>query len=176
MARTKTLLAALSGAAIMVAGVGVPLVAGPASAADPAPRTATLAGSLQSELGCPADWSPDCTSTDLVQVGNTTAYAKVFTVPAGTYEFKVAINHSWDENYGAGGAANGANIPLVLKGAAQVEFSYDDVTHQVGMRPLKLSKSKAKLAWSCAMAGPVKAVLDNNRRLAPRPLRTLRRL
>ena len=60
-------------------------------------------------------------------------------MPAGSYEFKVAINHSWDENYGAGGAANGANIPLVLKGAATVEFSYDDVTHQVGIRPTELS-------------------------------------
>ena len=117
MARTQVTLAALSGAAIIVAGVGVPLAAGPAGAADPPPRTATLAGSLQTSSGCPADWNPDCASTDLAQVGNTTAYAKVFTVPAGSYEFKVAINHSWDENYGAGGAANGANIPLVLKGA-----------------------------------------------------------
>ena len=150
MVRTKTLLAALSGAAIMLAGVGVPAAAGPAGAADPAVRTATLAGSLQSELGCPADWSPDCTSTDLTQVGNTTAYAKVFDVPAGTYEFKVVINHAWTENYGAGGAANGANIPLVLKGPATVEFSYDDVTHQVGMRPVQLSgpATKADAAYA----------------------------
>ena len=140
MARPRTtLLAVLSSAAVVFAGVGVPLAAGPAAAADPAPRTATLAGSLQSELGCPGDWAPDCTATDLVQVGNTTAYAKVFDVPAGSYEFKVVIDHSWDENYGAGGAKNGANIPLVLKGPARVEFSYDDVTHQVGMRPVQLS-------------------------------------
>ncbi|SDO56410.1 alpha-1,6-glucosidases, pullulanase-type [Pedococcus dokdonensis] len=130
--------AVLVGMALLIAGAGVPLAA-PATAADPAPRTATLAGSLQSELGCPADWSPDCTSTDLAQVGNTTAYAKVFDVPAGSYEFKVAIDHSWDENYGADGVKNGANIPLVLKGPARLEFSYDDATHQVGIRPLNLS-------------------------------------
>jgi pullulanase-type alpha-1,6-glucosidase len=139
MARPKSLIAALSGAAIVIAGVGLPLAAGPAGAADPPPRTATLAGSLQDELGCPGDWSPECAATDLTQVGNTTAYAKTFAVPAGSYEFKVVINHSWDENYGAGGAANGANIPLVLKGPATVEFSYDDVTHQVGIRPTVLS-------------------------------------
>ncbi len=139
MARPKPLVAALSGAAIVVAGVGLPLAAGPAGAADPPSRTATLAGSLQDELGCAADWEAACTSTDLTRVGNTTAYAKVFDVPAGSYEFKVVINHSWDENYGAGGASNGANIPLVLKGPASVELSYDDVTHQVGIRPVKLS-------------------------------------
>jgi pullulanase-type alpha-1,6-glucosidase len=139
MARPKPLVAALSGAAIVIAGVGIPLAAGPAGAADPPPRTATLAGSLQDELGCSGDWNPACATTDLTQVGNTTAYAKTFTVPPGSYEFKVAINHSWDENYGASGAANGANIPLVLKGPATVEFSYDDVTHQVGIRPTVLS-------------------------------------
>ena len=56
MARPKSLVAALSGAAIVVAGVGVPLAAGPSAAADPPPRTATLAGSVQDELGCPDDW------------------------------------------------------------------------------------------------------------------------
>ena len=39
MVRThKSLVAALSGAAIIVAGVGVPLAAAPAAAADPAPH------------------------------------------------------------------------------------------------------------------------------------------
>ena len=27
-----------------------------------------------------------------------------FTVPAGSYEYKVALNETWDENYGAGGS------------------------------------------------------------------------
>ena len=33
-------------------------------------------------------------------------------LPAGNYEGKVAINESWDENYGQGGVQNGANIPV----------------------------------------------------------------
>ena len=33
-------------------------------------------------------------------------------LPAGNYEFKAALNGSWDENYGAGGALNGNNITL----------------------------------------------------------------
>ena len=52
-------------------------------------------------------------------------YAADFDVPAGSYEFKVTINGSWDENYGQGGAPGGANIPLVLEGDAELRFIYD---------------------------------------------------
>ena len=31
-------------------------------------------------------------------------------IPAGPYKYKVAINNSWTENYGAGGVPNGINI------------------------------------------------------------------
>jgi pullulanase-type alpha-1,6-glucosidase len=134
----KPLVAALSGAALAITGLLAPLSSLPAHAADPAPRIATLVGSLQSEVGCRGDWDPACTTTDLAQVGGTTAYEKVFDVPAGTFELKVAINHSWDENYGAGGVSNGPNIPLVLQGPATVEFSYDDATHAIGIAPTDL--------------------------------------
>jgi hypothetical protein len=29
------------------------------------PSSVTIAGSMQSELGCPGDWQPDCTATQL---------------------------------------------------------------------------------------------------------------
>jgi pullulanase-type alpha-1,6-glucosidase len=140
MAGRQRLVAVLAGVSLAVPGLAVPLSALPAQAADPAPRTATLVGSLQSELGCPGDWDPGCAATELTQVGNSTAYTRTFTVPAGTFELKVAINHAWDENYGAGGVSNGPNIPLVLQGPATIEFSYnDDATHQIGIRPTDLS-------------------------------------
>ena len=107
--------------------------------AQAAARTVTLVGSLQSELGCEADWTPGCTATDLTQVGASTTYAKTVTVPAGTYEYKVAIDHSWDESYGAGGVKGGDNLPLVLQGPAELEFSYDDESHRIGVRPVTLS-------------------------------------
>ncbi|GAB3068444.1 pullulanase-type alpha-1,6-glucosidase [Pedococcus soli] len=132
----SSVVAAVSGAALVLSGALVPLTAAPAAAAE---RTVTLVGSLQSELGCDADWAPACTATDLTRVGTGTTYAKTVTVPAGTYEYKVAIDHSWDESYGAGGAKGGANLPLVLKGPARLEFTYDDVSHQVGVRPVTLS-------------------------------------
>ncbi len=128
---------------LVAALVGTAVAVTPAIAflpqAQAATTSVTVAGSVQSELGCPADWQPDCAATDLAQDGTTSTWSKVFDVPAGSYEFKVAVNHSWDENYGAGGVNNGPNIPLVLQGPAQVEFSYDDLTHQVGLTPLTLA-------------------------------------
>jgi pullulanase-type alpha-1,6-glucosidase len=106
----------------------------------PAPGTVALVGSLQSELGCPGDWQPECSATRLEAVaGSPGVYRATFDVPAGEYEYKVALNNSWDENYGAGGAPGGANIPLTAPGGA-VTFTYDHRTHVISddaPRPLQ---------------------------------------
>ena len=72
----------------------------------------TLVGSLQSELGCAGDWDPACTATDLTYDANDDVWQGTLTVPAGSYEYKAALNDSWDENYGQHAAPGGANIPL----------------------------------------------------------------
>ena len=72
-------------------------VLGPSAAT--APTSATIAGDLQSELGCPGDWAPDCAATDLTPTDG--VFVRSFTVPAGNWQYKVALNHSWDESYGA---------------------------------------------------------------------------
>ncbi len=122
--------------AVLVAargGRGLPAsLAAPAQAAD---RTATLVGTLQDEVSACGDWQPECTGTDLQQVAGTPIYERVFTVPAGSYAFKVAINHSWDESWG--GPAG--DIPLVLQGPARLKFSYNDETHKIGLAPLDLA-------------------------------------
>ena len=70
------------------------------------PSAVALVGSLQSELGCPGDWQPECPQTRLQPVaGSPGVFRATFDVPAGNYEYKVALNGTWDENYGAGGAA-----------------------------------------------------------------------
>ncbi len=75
-----------------------------------APVGVALVGSLQSELGCAGDWDPACPDTELDYDANDEVWQAVFDLPAGDWEYKIALNDSWDENYGAGGVSNGANI------------------------------------------------------------------
>ncbi len=97
----------------------------------PAPDTVTLVGSLQSELGCPGDWQPECAATHLQPVaGSPGVFRGTFDVPAGDFELKAAINDSFDENYGAGGQPGGANIPLSAPGGP-ITFTYDHATHVI---------------------------------------------
>ncbi|WP_344387633.1 pullulanase-type alpha-1,6-glucosidase [Asanoa iriomotensis] len=108
------------------------LVAAPAFADHtPLPSQVTLVGSLQSELGCPGDWQPECGATARQAVaGSPGLFRASFAVPAGAWEYKVALNGSWDENYGAGGAPGGANIPLAAPGGV-LTFTYDHATHRI---------------------------------------------
>ncbi|HLO33599.1 MAG TPA: alpha-amylase family glycosyl hydrolase, partial [Anaerolineales bacterium] len=96
----------------------------------PTGTTVTLAGDLQSELGCPSDWDPACPITDLSLDTEDDVYQGVFNVPSGSFEYKAAINHSWDENYGRYAQFNGPNIPLASTGA-NIKFYYDHKSHWI---------------------------------------------
>ncbi|HEY3436386.1 MAG TPA: alpha-amylase family glycosyl hydrolase, partial [Actinotalea sp.] len=133
-ARTATgLLAALG-----VVLTGAFTLGGPLS--QPASAVATsvaLVGDLQSELGCPGDWQPDCATTELAPTGTAGQFAADFTIPAGTWQYKVALNDTWDEAYGRDGG--GDNAPLVLAGASTVRVTYDDTSHRIALTPLNLA-------------------------------------
>ncbi|MBG6224409.1 pullulanase-type alpha-1,6-glucosidase [Arthrobacter sp. CAN_A2] len=95
------------------------------------PGTVALVGSLQAEIGCPDDWQPECAATRLAPVdGSPDTWSATFDVPAGSYEYKVALNESWGENYGADGAAGGANLALQAPGGP-VTFTYNHRTHVI---------------------------------------------
>ena len=92
----------------------------------------TVPGSFQSELGCPADWSPGCMRPWLQDKDGDGVYAWATTmIPAGDYTFKVAHDLSWDENYGDGGVFNGSDMGFTVPAAgAKVAFVYDSATHR----------------------------------------------
>ena len=91
---------------------------------------ATVPGSFQSELGCPGDWQPDCLRSWLQDPDGDGIYSFSTTaIPAGNYEFKVALNESWDVNYGDGGVQNGSNVPFAVMGSSTVTFSWNSATN-----------------------------------------------
>jgi pullulanase-type alpha-1,6-glucosidase len=131
--------------AVLVVVVGVLALAAPASADHTSePGVVALVGSLQSELGCPGDWQPECEATRLAPVpGAPGVFRGTFDVPAGRFDYKVALNGSWAENYGAGGVRDGANIPLDAPGGP-LTFTYDHATHVISDDvPVVLGRDKA---------------------------------
>jgi glycosidase len=94
------------------------------------PSSVTVAGSLQSELGCSGDWQPDCASTHLSHDANDDVWQGIWTVPSGNYEYKAPLNDSWTENYGLHAQLDGANIPLTADGGP-VKFYYDHKSHWI---------------------------------------------
>ncbi len=109
----------------------VVLVPVAAFANTPAPQFVTVAGDLQSELGCASDWMPDCTATHLAYDPADDVWQGTFNVPAGSYQYKAALNNSWTENYGDHAQNNGGNISLNLAAAASVKFYYSHQTHWI---------------------------------------------
>ncbi|MCG8572584.1 MAG: DUF3372 domain-containing protein, partial [Spirochaetes bacterium] len=97
----------------------------------PDPNYVTIAGSLQSEVGSNGDWQPESSVTYLNYDPVSKIWTNTFTIPAGDYEYKAALNNSWDENYGLNGVFFGANIPLSLAEETPVKFFYDHETHWI---------------------------------------------
>ena len=94
------------------------------------PASVSVPGDHNSEMGCPGDWQPDCAAAQLTLDAKDQIWKGTYTVPAAPHAYKAAINKSWDENYGAGGAAGGGNIEYTAP-AGPVTFYYDHSTHWV---------------------------------------------
>jgi hypothetical protein len=97
----------------------------------PNPTSVTVAGNLQSELGCSGDWQPECGATHLSYDAGDDVWQGAFLVPAGSWEYKAPLNDNWGENYGLHAQQNGANIPLSLGSSQNVKFYYDHKSHWI---------------------------------------------
>ena len=115
--------------ALTLAAAAFVAVTAPAASAEPS--TVTIAGSLQTELGCPEDWAPPCPASQLAFDADDGVWQATFAVPTGSWEYKAALDGSWTENYGLGAVRDGPNIPLNLAADEDVKFYYDDGTHWV---------------------------------------------
>jgi len=89
-----------------------------------------LPGGYQSLAGCGADWDPACEATAMVE-GDDGLFTLTVDIPAGDYEYKVALNGDWGINYGSDGQQDGPNYTLSLAEDSTVTFTYDPETHLV---------------------------------------------
>jgi hypothetical protein len=89
-----------------------------------------LPGSYQDEAGCGAEWDPACEATAMEE-GDDGLYTLTVELPAGEYEYKVALNGDWTVNYGSDGKQDGPNYALALESDSTVTFTYDPETHLV---------------------------------------------
>lgn len=87
-----------------------------------------LPGSWQKAAGFDCEWNPGCPETALKK-GDDGMFTGTFTIPAGDYEVKVALDGGWDTNYGADGVAGGDNITFTVPKDGEVTFKWDPNTH-----------------------------------------------
>ncbi len=89
-----------------------------------------LPGSYQDKAGCGAAWDPACTATAMEE-GDDGMFTLTVELPAGDYEYKVALDGDWTTNYGSDGALDGPNYALSLAADGTVTFTYDPETNLV---------------------------------------------
>ncbi len=97
------------------------------------PDEVALPGTVNSAMGCGEDWTPGCDQAQMTLDPTTSTWSLTVDLPAGDYEYKIAIDRLWDLNYGAGGVPNGPNLTLSLTADSTVTFTYDDATHLVAV-------------------------------------------
>lgn len=120
------------------ADAGAPAAAAPAAATAPAtsvetieqPEAVAVAGDFNILLGAPANWAPQYDEAQMELDLVDQLWKMAAELPAGSYAFKIALNRSWDENYGAFGAFDGPNHEVRHSGGPLV-IHYDHRTRDI---------------------------------------------
>jgi hypothetical protein len=94
------------------------------------PEAVAVAGDFNKLLGAPENWAPQYDEAQLQFDQLDQLWKLTADLPAGYYTFKIALNRSWDENYGAFGAFDGANHELHHDGGP-LTIQYDHRTHDI---------------------------------------------
>jgi glycosidase len=95
------------------------------------PDEVALPGTVNSAMGCGEDWAPWCDQAQMALDPATSTWSITVDLPAGDYEYKIALNRTWDENFGEAGVRDGPNMKLSLTSESSVTFTYDNETHLV---------------------------------------------
>jgi hypothetical protein len=118
------------------AAAEAPAAVAPTAAAPAAPETieqpeaVAVAGDFNVLLGAPANWAPQYDEAQMQLDAVDQLWKIAAELPAGSYSFKIAINRSWEENYGAFGHFDGANHEVHHRGGLLV-IHYDHRTRDI---------------------------------------------
>jgi hypothetical protein len=102
----------------------------PAVETFPQPEAVAVAGDFNTILGAPENWAPQYDQAQLRLDAVDQLWKISAELPAGFYTFKIALNRSWDENYGAFGTFDGPNHELHHDGGT-VTIRYDHRTRDI---------------------------------------------
>ena len=102
----------------------------PAVETFPQPEAVAVAGDFNTILGAPENWAPQYDEAQLTLDALDQLWKISADLPAGSYTFKIALNRSWDENYGAFGTFDGPNHELHHDGGT-VTIRYDHRTRDI---------------------------------------------
>ncbi|WP_323959760.1 hypothetical protein GC088_14680 [Arthrobacter sp. JZ12] len=94
-----------------------------------APAAVAIAGDFGHRLGA-EDWEPAADQVQMAYSPVSQRWELTVQLPAGFYQYKIAIDRSWEENYGAFGERNGANHELHHAGGVAT-FRYDHASKNV---------------------------------------------
>lgn len=96
------------------------------------PEAVALPGDFYSLVKGHGDWNPALDAAQMSFDAVDGLWKLAAELPAGRYAFKVALNRSWTENYGAFGVPDGANSEFEHAGG-QVRFAYDHARRDVSV-------------------------------------------
>ncbi|WP_142057468.1 glycosidase [Pseudarthrobacter sp. B4EP4b] len=103
---------------------------GPDVETHPQPEAVAVAGDFNTILGAPENWAPQYDEAQMEFDFLDQLWKKSAELPAGHYTFKIALNRSWDENYGAFGTFDGPNHELYHDGGT-VTIRYNHSTRDI---------------------------------------------
>lgn len=96
----------------------------------PQPEAVALAGDFNTILGARENWAPQYDEAQMEFDFLDQLWKKSAELPAGFYTFKIALNRSWTENYGAFGTFDGPNHELHHAGG-KVTIRYNHATRDI---------------------------------------------
>lgn len=95
------------------------------------PQSVALSGDFDPLFGEAGHWSTGLRELQLDYDATANTWIQTLHLPAGTYQYKIVVNGSWEENYGRFGVPNGDNHELHLLSDSAVTFRFDYATKDI---------------------------------------------